>query len=899
MSDETTAEQLTFVNLCVKALKDRGWDQYEEYKDRLKLEIKEINAQAEHEYFLSLMGKKKFPVNDNNLLVAVLLGLCDRVDMSSPPEYVQGEFPDIDMDYPKEIQDYLRLEWAPNKYGKDKVCLISTYGKMGIKSAALDMTRVHGIPRDEIQAITKTIEDKDDEGEDITWEKANEIYPALKDYCTRFPEVADATKNLIHRRKSSGVHAGGLIISSKPIADFVPLEVRSVDKENKYGVIVSAWSEGQATQDLQPVGLVKFDVLVVDGLKQIAYTCEMIKERYGIDSISALPGNRNWSDISYLNDPKAIEMANKGDLKCIFQFGSEGIRKLVKKGGVNSFDDLAAYSALYRPGPLGMKMDERFCNRKRRLEKYDLHPIMQSILGYTYGVMVFQEQVMQILNRVGGIPLIHCEKIRKAISKKKIDQFIKYKEMFLRNGQRILGVSEKEIQNLWDQVEAFSDYGFNKSHSYAYTMISARQLYLKAHYPLEYYTAVLQCETDTDKLKEIKLDAAQHGINVMPIHINKSKVNFSILDIEEDKRKGHIYYGFKNLKHIGQIAEVVVSGQPYESFVDFLDRFGTDNTVLKALISLGIFEEKYDRVTLYKFYEYYKNHTKKGQGRDKRFVDSLENHQKELEELLTTTDLSPELQKELAVFDNEEIYDKWTELCYNMEREETFRYKGDVRTRTVTVAKLLHDIRKKRESCVRVNKEKVKYSNEQPPSIETFNPSKIKLDEETAELIGTDTKQAERKYYGYQWVHELEECIGYKGHTIDHFLQEAEVNGNIIGAIEVKVIEVRKKDFKSGNGFAYDVKVEDANGKEVTVRFWKDDFDRFRDDLVAGTLMRMRVRPPVGNFPSFNFYSPPRHERYKLAKTREDDVRIYLLKKDPAKATNVVDLTEESFDVIQ
>lgn len=892
MADALTPEQQTFIRLCLKGMEQRGWDKIDEYKSRLKLELKEVNVQGDHEYFLKLNAAKlKYP-NDNNLLVAVLLDLCDSFDITTLPEYVQGEFPDIDMDYPTEIQEHLRLVWAPKQFGRENVCLITTYGKMGIKMAMLDTTGVHGLPKDEIQAITKGIEDKDDEGELLTWDKCVDMYPAFKDYCERFPDVAEAARVLVNRRKTASVHAGGLIISSVPIAEFVPLEVR------KGGVIVSAWSEGQATQDLQPVGLVKFDVLVVDGLKQIAYSAEMVKERYGVEKISALPNRRNWSDTIYLDDPKAIQMANKADLKCIFQFGSDGIRKLVKKGGVSSFDDIAAYSALYRPGPLGMGMGERFCLRKRGLEKYELHSSMFPILGTTHGVMVFQEQVMKILNVVGNIPLIHCEKIRKAISKKKIDLFVKYKEMFLRNGQKNLGATLEVVQNLWDQVEAFADYGFNKSHSYAYSYISARQLYLKAHYPLEFYTAVLRCETDSDKMKEIKFDAEQHGIEVMPVHINKSKANFCIVDTSEDRTKGQIYYGFSNLKTIGEIAKQIEVGQPYSSFTDFLDRFGTDAKVLKVLISLGVFEEKYDRLTLWKFYEYYKDYKKKREGRGKRYIESLEKQEHDLISLLVTTTLSNAVQKELAVFGDEAVYDRWTELCTSMEREETFNYKGEKRIRKVTVAKLLHDIRKRRESCIKNYDSKEEDANEAPPSLVTFNPAHVKVDEETAALFTGDTNKAERDYYGFQWVHELEECIDYDGKTIDAFLQEADIQGNIVGCIEVQVKECKRKDFKSGTGFAYDAIVEDANGRTITVRFWKDDYDRFKDDLVPGKLMKMRVKPPVGNFPSFNFESPPRQDRWRLPKTREGDLRIVILKKNPSKSktTTTVDLTEESLD---
>jgi DNA polymerase III alpha subunit len=457
-----------FLKLCVKGLEKRGLIKHEIYKDRFKKELKEIDAQGEHEYFLGLYDKFqsekiKFPENQHNNLIDFLLELTDSFDIDKPSSYLQGEFPDIDTDYLKDVRDYLKRTWAADTFGQDKICEIGTYGTSGIKSAMLDMARVHDAEKDVLQQITNKMADKDDEGHELEWEKALEIYPEFKSYCDSHPEVADAAKALLDRIRTGGVHAGGLIIADRRLDGFVPLEVRMVNKENPNGVICSAWTEGLNRQDLGPVGLIKFDLLVIGNLMQIALACKFIKERHGLEKICALPGQWDFSDIAYLNDPKSIEMANRGDLKCIFQFDSEGIRKLVKRGGVSCFDDLAAYSAIYRPGPLNMGMDAHYCKRKKGEEPYNIHPIMEKSLGKTYGVLVFQEQIMDILRVVGEIPDMHTEKVRKAISKKKVKDFIKYKEMFIENGQKNLNVNEEYVLNLWDQIESFAEYGFNAS----------------------------------------------------------------------------------------------------------------------------------------------------------------------------------------------------------------------------------------------------------------------------------------------------------------------------------------------------------------------------------------------------------------------------------------------------
>ena len=427
------------------------------FEKRLKWEIIETEVQDEESYFLNMFEKQEKKDNPHNLLIPVLLGVCDSVDLDSEPAYRMGDFPDVDVDYLPVVRDYLKKEWAPKQFGEANVCSIGNYGTFGLKSSLIDMVRVHGLDRNEIMKITTNMGLKDDEGQSLTMDKALEIYPELQDFCTRHPEIEKAVRKLLHRNRSMGKHAGGLIISNGRIDDFVPL-VRGTD-----GTPVSAWVEGLHGQDLGPVGLIKFDLLVVDGLNQIATATRYVKQRHNIDSVCALPGDWDWSDISYLNDTDSLAMANEGDLKCIFQYDSDGIRALATKGGVDSFDDLVAYVSIYRPSTLLLKMDEEYIERKHGRKNYEIPEILKDILGTTYGVMVYQETVMQILSIVGKIPLRDCYQVIKAISKKKLSAFIKYKDKFIENGQITLGKSKQEVENYWNQIEAFSGYGFNKT----------------------------------------------------------------------------------------------------------------------------------------------------------------------------------------------------------------------------------------------------------------------------------------------------------------------------------------------------------------------------------------------------------------------------------------------------
>lgn len=450
-----------FLKICADSLREKGLDSDKRYVERLKYEIKYISVLEEFDYFLDLYKKCKeeglfFSENENNTLVSFLLGITDNFDIDRSVEFIQGDFPDIDVDYLKPVRDYLKNDWSKRIFGTDNVCSIGNYTTFGLKSSLIDMVRVHGKDRGEILKITTKMGLKDDEGKQLSFEKALEMYPELKDYCDENPDVALAAKRLLNRNRGMGTHAGGLIISNARIDNLVPL-VKGSD-----GSQVSAFVEGLHGTDLGPLGLIKFDLLVLSDLMRIVECCKLVKERNGLKNICSFPNQDDFSDTSYLNDEKALSMANEGKLKGIFQFDSDGIREMVRSGGVTSFEDLAAYSALYRPGPIMSNMHKSFIKRKKNEEEYEIEDALKPILSNTYGVQVYQEQVTRILNVIGGVPLVNCEKVRKAISKKDEKVFSAYKDQFIDNGKLKLGLEEERVVELWDQVLKFSEYGFNK-----------------------------------------------------------------------------------------------------------------------------------------------------------------------------------------------------------------------------------------------------------------------------------------------------------------------------------------------------------------------------------------------------------------------------------------------------
>lgn len=846
------------IKVCYARIKELNlFDQ--KHKDRLFYEIKQIDIQMEYDYFYDLYIKQeKFEKNENNLFVCYLLGLVDDFDISKEPVMIQGEFPDIDTDFEADVCDYIRDEWAPKTFGEENVCAIGTYGTFGIKSSLIDVARVFGKDRQEVLNITTKIGLKDEDGKALVWDTAIEEYPALKEYCDNNPDVADATQRLLNRNKSVGTHAGGLIISSKRIDDLVPF-VKTSDN------IVSAFGEGLSGTDLGPLGFVKIDTLRLKTLTQIAKICRLVQERHNLKSICALPDRPNWSDEdSYIKDAKAIALANTGAMKCIFQFDSDGIREMVKRGGVTCFNDLVAYSALWRPGPLTSSMDERFIERKRGREAYDLHPILQPILKDTYGIMIFQEQTLKILRVVGGIPDMHCEIVRKAISKKKVKIFKKYKEMFLKNGQKVLGWTLEQVDDLWGQIEAFAEYGFNRSHSVAYTLLSARLLYLKAHYPIEFFAGTLNCATDETKIKEYKREAESFGVKVMPVNINKSKMKFEIVD-------DTIYMGFSNIKGIGdEVGQKIVNNQPYDSFESFLTKFGTEMKVIKPLICLRLFEG--EPIKLYGYYEYYKEALKKIESMNDRFNKGKEKALSEVQSMFEfheTKDLES-LFETLIKFDEQQF---WS-FCEN----EPVMQQGTEALDFKSLWKIIKKYKKSSDDNKHKNESKsiIPFKDYDLNNLEDIDPKILTILSDVVQV-------AESQFYGFSWNHLIETSPDYSGNnTFSDFESDESA---YVKMCEVQVVELPKKKTSKNNNSYYEIKMEDANSCVNGVTFWEEDYLRFSKDLEywesdtrKGNFIKIRLKKPDPPFKNFTFDSPPKHLRKKeIPEKREDDTRLLVM----------------------
>jgi DNA polymerase III alpha subunit len=817
------------------------------FEKRLKWELIEIEVQDEENYFLDLFEKKVLRPNPHNLLVPVLLGVCEAVDLNTEPAYKMGDFPDVDVDYLPPVRDYLKNVWAPQAFGAENVCSIGNYGTFGLKSSLIDMTRVHGYDRNEILQITTAMGLKDDDGQALTLDKALEMYPELRTFCDNHPDVVRAVRKLLHRNRSMGKHAGGLIICNSRIDNFVPL-VRGTD-----GNPVSAWVEGLHGQDLGPVGLIKFDLLVVDGLYQIALATRYVKTRHNIESMCALPGDWDWSDTAYLNDPDSMQMANAGDLKCIFQYDSDGIRTLAMKGGVDSFDDLVAYVSIYRPSTLQMHMDEEYVERKHGRRPYEVPKILEPYLGKTYGVMVYQEQVMQILHVVGRIPLRDCYQVIKAISKKKVDGFKKYKEKFIENGQETLGKTQKEMEEYWNLVEAFSGYGFNASHATAYSYISARQLYLKSHYPLEFFVASLQCQDGDEKRRDYITEASNHGVDVKPLTINKSRETFDIVDES-------IYVGYGNIKGIGDDkAKRIVELQPYSNFEDFLERYGTEAGTVKPLIGLRIFGDDIEKQ--YAFYLKFVEFKKQLKDKEKRYQKNVQGFIQSVIEVVPNGmkgTLAKVAEPTVALLDL---------VVEHVEKKNP--------PDKVEIIKKVREIQKKFSASEgRYMTSLGKLSRPNYDSV-TFDDCK-EVDKEFLKLI-KDQEKSEITFYGYVWTNKVRLSPKFKqGFSFEIAKRKHLVRPQPFYIIYGIVSDVTIKTFKSGNGKFASLELIDEDIRSNRITIWEDDYLIFKEDLMEGNFISIQVSISTGKYQGFTMYGPPRHKRHTLP-NKKYDTRLVVL----------------------
>ncbi len=557
------------------------------YQERLNLEIEMIIKMGFTGYFLIVADFIQWSKNNGvpvgpgrgsgaGSLVAYALKITDidplpydlLFERFLNPERVS--MPDFDIDFCMEGRDRV-IDYVAEKYGRYAVSQIITFGTMAAKAVVRDVGRVLGLPYGFVDGIAKLI--PMDLG--MTLPDALEKEPQLK---TRYQEeeevkaLIDLGLKLEGTVRNVGKHAGGVVIAPSHLTDFTAIYCEEGSEQ-----LVAQYDK----EDVEAAGLVKFDFLGLRNLTIIQAAVDNINQRHQEHQLEI--------NLIPLDDPLTFELLKKGDTTAVFQLESRGMKDLIKRLAPDCFEDIIALVALFRPGPLQSGMVDDFINRKHGRAKIEYpHPDTAAILKSTYGVILYQEQVMLIPQVLAGYTLGGADVLRRAMGKKKPEEMAKQRSVFI-DGAAKNGISAETSGPIFDLMEKFAGYGFNKSHSAAYALVAYQTAYLKAHYPAEFMAAVLSSDMDnTDKVVGFVDECKAMHLHLRPPHIQESQYQFSVLD------QHTLCYGLGAIKGVGQIAiELIIAERqkgPFKDLFDFckrLDLRKVNKRVLEALIYSG------------------------------------------------------------------------------------------------------------------------------------------------------------------------------------------------------------------------------------------------------------------------------------------------------------------------
>ena len=437
--------------------------------------------------------------------------------------------PDIDIDFDDEGRQKV-ITYVANKYGRNQVAHIITFGSMAAKSAIRDVARVLGLPLSRSDYIAKLIPEKPGTTLTQAFKEVPELVQLKKDKDTLESKVLAMAETLEGCTRHAGVHAAGIIIAPDDLLEYIPLKI---DKNSD--LLVTQY-DGSV---VERVGMLKMDFLGLKTLSILKDAVELIKKNNGLDlDLDQLP----------LDDVKTFELYQRGDTIATFQFESEGMRKSLRELQPTEFEHLVAMNALYRPGP--MQFIPNFIARKHGKEKVDYaHPLLESILSNTHGIMVYQEQVMWTAQSIAGYSLGEADILRKAMGKKNLEEMAKQRETFVKGAQKKQGITASKAVEIFEVMERFAQYGFPRAHSVAYSIIAYKTAYLKAHYPAEYMASVLtHNKNDTSKLGFFMEECKRQGVAVLGPDINESYVDF---DVNKSRK---IRFGLSAIKGLGEAA---------------------------------------------------------------------------------------------------------------------------------------------------------------------------------------------------------------------------------------------------------------------------------------------------------------------------------------------------------
>lgn len=600
LPEETTSADFLRA-LCWQGLRERYAGQPEYLRDgqlseavvqRLERELACINALGFANYFLIVWDFVRFarerdiPASARGSGVGSLVAYALYLSHVCPLRYDllferfldenRKEAPDIDIDFCKERRGEV-IAYVKEKYGEANVAQIGTFNTLAARAAIRDVGRALNLPIPRVDQIVALVPEQ----LGITLERALAESPDLKrvyEQDAEAHELLDLARKIEGLARNVGTHAAAVVIADRPLVEYVPLQ-RITGKEE----LITQWAMG----DVEAAGLLKMDFLGLGNLTMLAKAVSVIERTTGrkVDPY-AFP----------LDDAATFALLCRGETKGIFQLESGGIRDLLQRMKPDHFRDIIATNALYRPGPLEGGMVDDYIQVKHGRKKAEYkHPVMKSILEETHGVMVYQEQVMLILNRLGDIELPDAYTCIKAISKKKLETIAKFRAQFVA-GATAQGLSRADATELFDMVEKFAGYGFNKSHSTAYALIAYMTAYLKAHWPVEFMAALLSTDIQgrnfkrKDSLVEHLEDCRRLNIDVVPPDVNRSEAEFGVAE-------GRVLFGLSAIKGVGVAGAAIAAERrkngPYRNLFEFCERLDptqVNRAAIESLVKAGAFD---------------------------------------------------------------------------------------------------------------------------------------------------------------------------------------------------------------------------------------------------------------------------------------------------------------------
>ena len=613
MPPESKSDTQYLRELCVDGMVWRyGEDGITQaHRDRLDFELQVIDRMGYSSYFLIVWDfvrfarEKGIPCQARGSAVGAIVGYSLGLSNVCPLKYdllferfldpSRSEPPDIDIDFCRDGRQAV-IDYTKEKYGEQNVAQIGTFGTLKAKAAIRDVSRAMAVDLKRVDEICKMVP------ETLNIKLADAIKESadLQEAYNQDPQIQrmlDVALRLEGLARSAGTHAAGVVVADEPISNYIPLQTITGKTD-----IITQW-DGPT---VEVAGLLKMDFLGLRNLTILDKAVKNVKKHRGIDiDPDKLP----------LDDSETFALLQRGETKGIFQLESGGMRDLLTKMRPDAFEDIIATSALYRPGPLEGGMVTDYVDRKHgRQAVPQQHPIIDEVLQDTYGVMVYQEQVMRILNRVGDIELASAYKCIKAISKKKLDTIAKFREQFIA-GAKEKQLPEEQAKDLFSLIEKFAGYGFNKSHSTAYGAVAYQTAYLKAHYPAEFMAALLSCGMESsDRISEHVDDARRMGLEVLPPDVNSSDVEFAVAqsdDEHEDDQQSRgvsprtgparvgsisqLTFGLGAIKGVGETAVAAIVDErrengPYQHIFDLAERVdpkALTKGVLEILVKAG------------------------------------------------------------------------------------------------------------------------------------------------------------------------------------------------------------------------------------------------------------------------------------------------------------------------